>query len=99
MTRSLMFALFLSVAAFVPAPAQELAPFGFRVNALGPSALTDMMRQLPPDVIDELEQRLPSPDDVAGVAVFLVSDMAKTVNGQIVWATAKGATTNTATGA
>ena len=26
MTRSLMFALFLSVAAFVPAPAQELAP-------------------------------------------------------------------------
>jgi 3-oxoacyl-[acyl-carrier protein] reductase len=64
--------------------AQELAGFGIRVNALSPSALTDMMRQLPTDVFESMESRLPPPADVAGVAVFLVSDLAKTVTGQIV---------------
>jgi 3-oxoacyl-[acyl-carrier protein] reductase len=69
--------------------AVELAPFGIRVNALTPSAMTDMMRQLPPDVIKELEAKLPTPEDVAGVALFLASDLAKTVNGQVVTAAAK----------
>jgi 3-oxoacyl-[acyl-carrier protein] reductase len=64
--------------------AQELAGFGIRVNALSPSALTDMMRQLPTDVFESMESRLPPPADVAGVALFLVSDLAKTVTGQIV---------------
>jgi 3-oxoacyl-[acyl-carrier protein] reductase len=64
--------------------AQELAGFGIRVNALSPSALTDMMRQLPTDVFESMESRLPPPADVAGVALFLVSDLANTVTGQIV---------------
>jgi 3-oxoacyl-[acyl-carrier protein] reductase len=64
--------------------AQELAAFGIRVNALSPSALTDMMRQLPSDVFATLESRLPPPADVAATALFLVSDLAKAVNGQIV---------------
>jgi 3-oxoacyl-[acyl-carrier protein] reductase len=64
--------------------AQELAGFGIRVNALSPSALTDMMRQLPPEAFASLESRLPPPADIAGTALLLVSDLAKAVNGQIV---------------
>jgi 3-oxoacyl-[acyl-carrier protein] reductase len=66
--------------------AQELSGFGIRVNALSPAALTDMMRQLPPELLGPMEDRLPSPDEVAEVALFLVSDMAKLVHGQIIGA-------------
>lgn len=66
--------------------AQELAPFGIRVNALSPAALTDMMRQLPPEILAPMEARLPSPEEVAEVAVVLVSDRCHLVNGQIVGA-------------
>jgi 3-oxoacyl-[acyl-carrier protein] reductase len=66
--------------------AQELAGFGIRVNALSPSALTDMMRQLPPELLGPMEDRLASPEEVAEVALFLVSDMAQLVHGQIVGA-------------
>jgi 3-oxoacyl-[acyl-carrier protein] reductase len=66
--------------------AQELKRFGIRVNALSPSAMTDMMRELPPELLAPMEDRLASPEDVAGVALFLVSDLAKLVNGQIVGA-------------
>src|SRR3984957_718205 len=71
--------------------AQELAGFGIRVNALSPAALTDMMRELPPELLGPMEKSLPSPDDVADVALFLVSDLAKLVNGQIVGAGSGGA--------
>jgi NAD(P)-dependent dehydrogenase (short-subunit alcohol dehydrogenase family) len=71
--------------------AQELAPFGIRVNALSPSALTDMMRQLPPEMLEPIAPSLASPADVADVAVFLVSDQSKLVNGQIISAIAGGA--------
>lgn len=64
--------------------AQELAPFGIRVNALSPSAMTDMMRQLPPDILDPLAPHLSSPEEVADVALFLVSDLSRLVNGQII---------------
>jgi len=43
-----------------------------------------MMRQLPPEVFASLEDRLPPPADIAGTALFLVSDLAKAVTGQIV---------------
>lgn len=64
--------------------AKELIRFGIRVNALSPSALTDMMRQLPPELLDPIASHLADPADVARVALFLVSDLARTVNGQIV---------------
>jgi 3-oxoacyl-[acyl-carrier protein] reductase len=70
--------------------AQELARFGIRVNALSPGAMTDMMRELPPEILQPMEEWLPAPEDVAGAAVFLVSDLAKTVNGQIVAAGVAG---------
>lgn len=71
--------------------AQELARFGIRVNALSPAALTDMMRELPPELLAPMEASLPSPDEVADVALFLVSDLSKLVNGQIIGAGAGGA--------
>jgi 3-oxoacyl-[acyl-carrier protein] reductase len=67
--------------------AKELERFGIRVNALSPSALTDMMRQLPVELLGPIEAHLADPADVADVALFLVSDLGKTVNGQIVSAT------------
>jgi 3-oxoacyl-[acyl-carrier protein] reductase len=70
--------------------AKELPRFGIRVNALSPSALTDMMRQLPPELLGPMEARLSDPADVADVALWLVSDLAKLVNGQIISAGAGG---------
>jgi 3-oxoacyl-[acyl-carrier protein] reductase len=64
--------------------AKELTRFGIRVNALSPSALTDMMRQLPPELLGPMEESLGTPEVVADVALFLVSDLGKSVNGQIV---------------
>jgi len=64
--------------------AKELARFGIRCNALSPSALTDMMRELPPELLGPMEESLAAPEDIAGVALFLVSDLSKSVNGQIV---------------
>jgi len=69
--------------------AQELAPFGIRVNALSPSALTDMMRQLPDELLEPMVARLADPEDVADVALFLVSDASRLVTGQIVAAGAQ----------
>jgi len=64
--------------------AQELVRFGIRVNALSPSALTDMMRQLPPEILDPMASKLAAPVDVADTALFLVSDLSRSVNGQII---------------
>jgi 3-oxoacyl-[acyl-carrier protein] reductase len=64
--------------------AKELERFGIRVNALSPSALTDMMRQLPPELFDPIQDSLGDPAEVADVALFLVSDLGKAVRGQIV---------------
>ena len=63
--------------------AQELARFGIRVNALSPGALTDMLRQLPPELLDPMVERgLPTVEDCAEAALRLVVDDAP--NGQVV---------------
>jgi len=64
--------------------AKELSRFAIRVNALSPSALTDMMRELPPKLFDPIASALAAPAAVAKTALFLVSDLAESVNGQIV---------------
>lgn len=64
--------------------AKELSRFAIRVNALSPSALTDMMRELPPELFDPIAPALAPPAAVAKAALFLVSDLAETVSGQIV---------------
>lgn len=64
--------------------AQELARFGIRVNALSPSALTDMMRQLPDELLEPMRERLADPRAVAATALALVSDLTELVTGQVI---------------
>jgi NAD(P)-dependent dehydrogenase (short-subunit alcohol dehydrogenase family) len=53
--------------------AQELAGFGIRTNLLSAAAMTDMMRQLPPQVFDP-DTPLPSVEENARTALRLVVD-------------------------
>jgi 3-oxoacyl-[acyl-carrier protein] reductase len=69
--------------------AVELSGFNIRVNALSPAALTDMMRQNPPEVLATLAESLPTTDAVADAALFLVSDLSSTVTGQVLGASRK----------
>ena len=67
----------------------ELSPQGIRVNAIGPgliaTPLNERARQNP-DYMAQFGDRIPigrigTPDDIAGPAVFLASDLARYVTG------------------
>ncbi|MEW7864210.1 SDR family NAD(P)-dependent oxidoreductase [Aeromonas diversa] len=70
--------------------AKELAGSGVRVNAIAPGFIdTDMARSLPPEKFAERLASIPmgrigTPDEVAGVALFLASDLANYVTGQVI---------------
>ncbi|MDD6223427.1 MAG: SDR family oxidoreductase [bacterium] len=69
--------------------ARELAPFSVRVNAIAPGITeTDMVKQLPKEVIEPLITTIPlgrigTTDDVANAFLFLASDMATYITGEI----------------
>ncbi|MCL5884523.1 MAG: 3-oxoacyl-[acyl-carrier-protein] reductase [Deltaproteobacteria bacterium] len=78
------------VNAFTRALAQELAPFGIRVNAVAPGLVeTDPVSSMPPEHREALLRNIPmrrmgTPEEVAAVVRFLASDDASYVTGEII---------------
>ncbi|MDE5630554.1 MAG: SDR family oxidoreductase [Bacilli bacterium] len=69
--------------------ARELAPSNIRVNAVAPGITnTDMVASLPKEMIEPLIKTIPlgrigEPTDIANAFLFLASDMASYVTGEI----------------
>lgn len=69
--------------------ARELGKFNIRVNAVAPGVTrTDMVAALPEQVVSRISSQIPlgrpgEPDEVADAFVFLASDMASYVTGEI----------------
>lgn len=69
--------------------ARELGKFNIRVNAVAPGITrTDMVAALPEQVVARISAQIPvgrpgEPDEVADAFVFLASDMASYVSGEI----------------
>ena len=69
--------------------ARELAYKNIRVNAVAPGIIeTDMVASLPKEVIEPLVKTIPlgrigKPDDIANAFLFLASDMASYITGEI----------------
>ena len=70
--------------------AKEMGHRGVRANCISPGFIaTDMTGALPEEIRKEWEKKIPmqrtgTPEDVAGVAVFLASDLSRYVTGQVV---------------
>ena len=69
--------------------AKEVAPSGVRVNAVSPGVvMTDMLSGFSDEDIAVLRDETPlgvigSPEDIADAALFLASDKARFITGQI----------------
>ena len=78
-----------AVNGFTLALARELAPQGIRVNAVAPGITkTDMVKALPESMIQPLINSIPlrrigEPEDIANAFVFLASDMASYISGEV----------------
>ncbi len=75
---------------FTKSVAKELGARNIRSNAIAPGFIeTDMTRALPEKVLSDWKESIPlrrigSVDDVANVALFLASDMASYITGQVI---------------
>jgi 3-oxoacyl-[acyl-carrier protein] reductase len=69
--------------------ARELGKYNIRVNAIAPGFIgTDMVRSMPPHVLDNMVLRTPmgrlgKPEDVANAYLWLASDQASFVHGTV----------------
>jgi len=79
-----------AVEGFTRSIAKELAPRGIRANAIAPGFIdTDMARSLDPAWFERRVEsirmgRIGQPDDVAGCALFLASDLSSYITGQTI---------------
>ena len=70
--------------------AKELGPMGIRVNAIAPGPIeTEMIHQYNDDMLTKLAaesalKRLGKKEEIAQVAVFLASEQASYINGEII---------------
>ena len=70
--------------------AKELAPSNIRVNVVAPGAIkTDMMKDLSKEDIEEFRKEIPlerigEVEDISGVVLFLASDKATYITGQVI---------------
>lgn len=73
------------------AMALELAPYGIRVNAIGPGSVkTDMLAGVAGDALEKIHSRTPLgrvalPDEIAGVASFLAGEDSSYITGQCIY--------------
>jgi len=74
---------------FTKALAKEVAPYNIRVNAVAPGFIeTDMLVGLKPEYKEKLKKFIPrgdfgKPEDVAAAVLFLLSDSARYITGQV----------------
>ena len=72
--------------------ASELAPFGIRVNAVAPGTINTEMQKASGRTLADIEKlaknfalrRMGEPEEVAGVVLFLASDMSSYVDGIVI---------------
>jgi len=78
------------VASFTKSLAREVGKIGITVNAVSPGVIdTDMTRSLPAKTLAELKQSIPmghfgQPEDVSGTVLFLASEEASYITGQVI---------------